>query len=102
MNSFEKSESFNEYLKNLSLNICGKYKSKIWQIENENNSDNENKIKNILETLKNHLAFELNCSPSEFDIEDKNKNKNEDSIYSLLSGWFSSSDPKIDTEKKKQ
>ena len=105
LRSLEKSNSFVEYLKKLSMNICNKYDKKITEIEkNKFNLDLKiETLENILKGLKEHLAFELDIDPSKFDVSSnsqanhssKNNNQNQ---YSISNFWFS----KSNEDKKKQ
>ena len=98
LRSLEKSNSFVEYLKKLSMNICNKYDKKIYEIEkNKFNLDLKiETLENILKGLKEHLAFELDIDPSKFDVSSnsqanhssKNNNQNQ---YSISNFWFSKS-----------
>ena len=72
LRSLENSKSFKEYLKKLSVNICENYKNKIYEIIEENKPDIDTKIKELKEVLKNHLAFELNWKPSDFNVDENN------------------------------
>lgn len=67
MSSLEKSNTFCNYLKYLSSNICEKYLTLNSHLPKKSNNDLD-----ILEALKNHLAFEFNCESSIFDIESNN------------------------------
>ena len=69
LRSLEKTNSFIEYLKKLSMNIYDKYDKKFSEIEkNKFNLDFKiETMENVLKGLKNHLAFELDIDPSKFD-----------------------------------
>lgn len=98
MRSLENSNSFKEYLKNLSVNICKNYEDKISKIKSENESNLDSKISKLIETLKNHLAFEFNYEPSSFHT-----NESDEKGYNFLSIFtniFSSIEKKIQTEKE--
>ena len=71
MKSFEKSKSFSEYLKNLSLNIIKKYNNKISEIKEKNLG--LDKIKKLSYSLKIQLSYEFNCDPSDFNTSKKNE-----------------------------
>ena len=73
MRSLENSNSFNEYLKNLSVNICKNYENKISKIKSKNESNSDSKISKLIETLKNHLAFEFNYEPSSFHTNESDE-----------------------------
>ena len=76
LNTLEKSINFTNYLNTLLNNIIIKYKNIVYNIDKNNNSDKksheDNKIilVKLIETLKNHLALELNCDASEIDEND--------------------------------
>ena len=66
LSSLENSNSFSNYLKNLSDNIIEKYKNVISKID-KYDLYIEKKLKSTIEAIKNHLAFELNSAPSQID-----------------------------------
>ena len=98
MRSLENSNSFSEYLKNLSVNICKNYENKISKIKSKNESNSDSKISKLIETLKNHLAFEFNYEPSSFHT-----NESDEKGYNF---WFLkalnlfNSNEKFQTEKE--
>ena len=71
LSSLENSNSSKVYFNNLLVNIIEEYKKLIFELDKSNIKDtnkdnnNEKKLKAIIETLKNHLALELNCEPSQ-------------------------------------
>jgi len=99
MRSLENSNSFSEYLKNLSVNICKNYKNKISKIKSENESNLDSKISKLNETLKNHLAFELNYEPSSFHTNESDEKGYNFWPLKTLTNLFSSNE-KIQTEKE--
>ena len=66
LSSLENSNSFSNYLKNLSDNIIDKYKNEISKID-KYDLYIEKKLKRTIKAIKNHLAFELNSSSSLID-----------------------------------
>lgn len=66
LSSLEKSTSFNSYLTFLLRSIIEKYKYLVQKID-KNIPDLEEKLKKIIGTLKNHLAFELNIESSKIN-----------------------------------
>ncbi len=66
LSSLEYSSSFNIYLKNLLTKTIEKYKNLISKI-NKNIPNFDEKLKKIFESLKKHLAFELNTDESEIN-----------------------------------
>ena len=66
LSSLEYSSSFNIYIKNLLTKIIEKYKNLKSKI-NKNIPNFDEKLKKIFETLKKHLAFELNTNESEIN-----------------------------------
>ena len=66
LSSLEYSSSFKIYLTNLLRKIIEKYKTLISKI-NQNIPNLDEKLKKIYETLKKHLAFELNKDESEIN-----------------------------------
>ena len=86
LRSLEKTNSFIEYLKKLSMNIWNKYNKKFSDIEkNKFNLDSIiETMENILKGLKNHLAFELDIDPSKFD-DSSNQQTNPSSINNIKS-----------------
>ena len=66
LSSLEYSSSFKKYLTNLLRKIIEKYKTLISKI-NQNIPNLDEKLKKIYETLKKHLAFELNKDESEIN-----------------------------------
>jgi len=99
MRSLENSNSFSEYLKNLSVNICKNYKNKISKIKSENESNLDSKISKLNETLKNHLAFELNYEPSSFHTNESDEKGYKSWFLKTLTNFFSSNE-KFQTEKE--
>jgi len=73
LSSLENANSFKLYLTKLLKNIIEKYQNLILDIDKigDNDEDNKKKMKKIIETLKNHLAFELDCEPSEINENNK-------------------------------
>ena len=61
LSSLENSNTFSNYLKNLSDNIIDKYKNEISKID-KYDLYIEKKLKSTIKAIKNHLAFELNSS----------------------------------------
>lgn len=98
MRSLENSNSFSEYLKNLSVNICKNYENKISKIKSKNESNSDSKISKLIETLKNHLAFEFNYEPSSFHTNESDEKGN--IFWSIFTNIFSSNEKKIQTEKE--
>ena len=98
MRSLENSNSFSEYLKNLSVNICKNYENKISKIKSENEFNLDSKISKLIETLKNHLAFEFNYEPSSFHTNESDEKGN--IFWSIFTNIFSSIEKKIQTEKE--
>jgi len=99
MRSLENSNSFSEYLKNLSVNICKNYESKISKIKGGGESNLDSKISKLIETLKNHLAFELNYEPSSFHTNESDEKGYKSWFLKTLTNFFSSNE-KFQTEKE--
>ena len=106
LRSLEKTNSFIEYLKKLSMNIWNKYNKKFSEIEkNKFNEDFKiETMENILKGLKNHLAFELDIDPSKFD-DSSNQQTNPSSINNdegrgLFLSFFSKSVEDKEKEEK--
>ena len=106
LRSLEKTNSFIEYLKKLSMNIYDKYDKKFSEIEkNKFNEDFKiETMENILKGLKNHLAFELDIDPSKFD-DSSNQQINLSSINNIKSqdsSWSWIFFPKLVEDKEKE
>ena len=99
MRSLENSNSFSEYLKNLSVNICKNYENKISKIKSKNESNSDSKISKLIETLKNHLAFEFNYEPSSFHTNESDEKGYNIWPLKTFINLFSSNE-KIQTEKE--
>ena len=103
LRSLENSRTFPEYLKNLSENICKNYKNKIYNIIEENKPDIDSKIKELIEVFKNHLAFELNCEPSDFNVDESNVAKVEQkNTFQNIQSSFPFLNLKIKKKEKKE
>ena len=70
LNTLENSNNFTSYLKTLCRNIIIKYKKIVYELDKNSNKVNEIILEKIIKTLKNHLALELNCLPSEINEND--------------------------------
>ena len=106
LRSLEKTNSFIDYLKKLSMNIWNKYNKKFSDIEkNKFNLDFKiETMENVLKGLKNHLAFELDIDPSKFD-DSSNQQTNPSSINNIKSqdsSWSWSFFPKSVEDKEKE
>ena len=74
LSSLEYANNFKIYLTKLSKSIIEKYKLLIISEKDkidDNDNDKERKMMKIIETLKNHLAFELDCEPSKINESNK-------------------------------
>ena len=94
LSSLENSNSFSNYLKNLSYNIIEKYKNEISKID-KHDFYYEKKLKRTIEALKNHLALELNSEPSQ--IDDKEFFSKEEIENGIFCNAFTSNELKIKT-----
>ena len=72
LSGLENSNSYSQYLKNLSLNIIDVYLSEISKIfqNSQNNLDKKKVSTKIYELLKKHLSFELNWESSRLNIDE--------------------------------
>ena len=73
LSSLENANNFKIYLTNLLKKIIEKYQNLILEIDKigDNDDDKEKKMKKIIETLKNHIAFELDCEPVQINENNK-------------------------------